>query len=221
MKGRIDPATLREMAGLLADADRDEMAIPSYLHKNPALRWMAWRRVELVAQGIDQHLPEGGRALDFGCGSGVLFGQASARASRVYGADLVLDAAALWKQRQGLENVELLRPDEIPNRIAAHSLDLVIAAEVLEHVDLLAPVLTQFTELLRPQGVLLVSLPTENRLYRLGRRLAGFHGHYHHANARSIDREISAAGFQRKSLRSIPGPGPLSVYWVMAYQPGA
>ena len=47
---RIDADTLREMAAQLSADDRDEMAIPSFLHKNPALRWMAWRRIEVVAQ---------------------------------------------------------------------------------------------------------------------------------------------------------------------------
>ena len=30
--------------------DRDEMAIPSYLHWNPLIRWLMWRRYEVVAE---------------------------------------------------------------------------------------------------------------------------------------------------------------------------
>lgn len=41
-----------------------------------------------------------------------------------------------------------------------------------------------------------MNLPTENALYRLGGRLAGFAGHYHQSNAASIHRQILDAGFR-------------------------
>ena len=59
---RIDADTLREMATLLSTEDRDEMAIPSFLHRNPALRWMAWRRVEVVARELGQIVRREGRS---------------------------------------------------------------------------------------------------------------------------------------------------------------
>ena len=218
MKGRPDARTLREMAASLEAHDADEMAIPSYLHRNPALRWMAWRRVDVVARRIRDHLPSGGRVMDYGCGTGVLFEEAASRASTVYGVDLVLDAARLWTERRGFSNVVLLRPDEVAERVAPRSLDVVVAAEVLEHVEDLDAVLTMFRDTLRPDGVLLVSLPTENRVYGFGRRLAGFSGHYHHANAATLDGRIRQASFRRESIEQVPLPGPLAIYWVASYR---
>lgn len=213
----IAPEVLREMASLLQDEDRDEMAIPSYLHPNPALRWMAWSRLHAVVDLLPSCLPHGGAAMDYGCGTGVLFESLLSRASSLVGVDLVLDAARLWTERQGLD-VELIGPQALAQR-DARSLDLIVAAEVLEHVDDLQGVLRDFGRLLKPGGSLLVSLPTEGRLYRAGRRLAGFHGHYHHDNARSIDRAMRGLGFTRNSLRQLPLPGPLAIYWVSAYSP--
>jgi hypothetical protein len=69
--------------------------------------------------------------------------------------------------------------------------------------------------MLKPGGRLLVSLPTENALYRLGRRIAGFSGHYHHANAASIDRDIRRFGFERRWRAQIPAPGPFCIYWAL------
>ena len=66
---------------------------------------------------------------------------------------------------------------------------------------------------------LLVSLPTESVLYRLGRRLAGFEGHYHESNAANVHDKILAAGFKQTKLRKIPAGGPLAIYWVIAYEP--
>lgn len=219
---RISASMLREMAQQLSAEDRDEMAVPSYLHRNPAMRWMAWRRVDVVAQQLAAACPVGEAnarrtVLDFGCGTGVLLAEAHARAGRVIGVDLVLEPARMLVAAERLARVELLTPEQAFAQVAPGSVDVVIAAEVLEHVEPLAPTLAFFRSCLRPAGKLLVSLPTESRLYRLGRKLAGFSGHYHHANAASIDREIVAAGFRRTRHQSIPLPGPLAIYWVLDY----
>jgi SAM-dependent methyltransferase len=224
---RVSADLLDRIAKGLSDEDRAEMAIPSYLHKNPALRWMAWRRLEVVVESLKRLAPleAGGKrsrslALDFGCGSGVLFRDTLARFEKVVGVDLVLSAARALVTELGLSDVTLYTPAEADAGVAPGSVDVLIAAEVLEHVDDLPPTLEQFKRWLKPNGRLLVSLPTENALYRLGRRLAGFSGHYHHSNAASIDEKIRAFGFRRLELSQIPAPGPLSIYWVMEYSWG-
>lgn len=203
------------------------MALPSYLHRNPAMRWMAWRRVEAVA-GRLQRVAAGWQPgdsrhiVDFGCGAGVLFEEASRVADRVTGIDIVLSAAEMLIAELGLSKVTLLSPDEAAARIAPASTDVVIAGEVLEHLEEdLRPTLDRFRAWLKPDGRLLVSLPTESRLYRLGRRLAGFHGHYHHHDAAALDRAITDSGFRRLWLDKLPLGGPLTIYWVAEYAPPA
>lgn len=216
---RIPDDMLAEMAAHVSEHDRDEMAIPSYRHPNPLMRWMAWWRVEVVAKRLRELTEREGRAstlLDFGCGTGVLFEEASRAADRVIGVDLVTGPAALLSDRWELD-VDLMHPDEAASKLAPASVDVILAAEVLEHVEPLSDALDMFTTWLKAGGRLLVSLPTENRLYQFGRRLAGFHGHYHHANAASIDRAITDAGFQRQARSCIPLPGPLAIYWVVDY----
>ena len=211
------------MASELSTEDRDELAIPSYLHKNPALRWMAWRRVRVTAARLDRALRAarkkhgGAVSMDFGCGTGVLLGEASRQADKVYGVDLVLTGARLLKQKWGLDKVTLHTPDEAAAAVPAGSIDVLVAAEVLEHVEPLGPTLERFKTWLKPDGKLLVSLPTENALYKLGRKLAGFSGHYHHSNAASLHKEIVAAGFKPTYTAKIPAGGPLSIYWVIEY----
>lgn len=214
------PAELmtRIASGLSAE-ERAEMAVPSYLHANPAMRWMAWRRLEVVEGRIARAL----RArvdpltLDFGCGTGVLFESVLARSSRLYGVDLVLGPARQLVAERKLSGVELLPPESLEGAIPPGSVDLVVAAEVLEHLAPLGLWLGRFRQVLRADGVLVVSLPTENALYRLGRRLAGFSGQYHRSNAASIDGEIRASGFRRRYRCSIPAPGPLAIYWIAEY----
>ena len=110
------------------------------------------------------------------------------------------------------------RAEQAKNELAAQTIDTIIAAEVLEHIDPLGDTLAFFRNLIKRGGNLLVSLPTENFLYRLGRRMAGFDGHYHQSNAASIHKQILAAGFQQTRMAKIPAPGPLAIYWVVAYR---
>jgi len=201
------------------------MAIPSYLHRNPAMRWMAWRRVHVVAERLRHIAAEWSRegerhVVDFGCGTGVLFEEASSVADRVTGVDIVLGAAAMLVAECGMTKVQLLSPDGAAEHIRAASVDVLIAGEVLEHLeDDLHRTLALFRLWLKPSGRLLVSLPTESRLYRIGRRLAGFHGHYHHRNAAALDAAITGAGFRRLWLDKLPAGGPLTIYWIAEYAP--
>jgi len=219
----VPETLLRTLADRLSKEDRDEMALPSYLHRNPALRWMAYRRLHAVSERLAT-LMQGRKAprhvLDFGCGSGILLPEILGVADQVYGVDLVLLAAQVLVQELKLDRVTLMQPHEMTELVPAASIDVVIAAEVLEHVESVTETMNAFKRVLKPGGRLLVSLPTENALYRFGRRLAGFSGHYHHANAASIDTEIRAAGFRRHWREQIPAPGPLCIYWVAEYEAG-
>ena len=222
---RVPDHLLHRMAEQLPPEQRDEMAIPSYLHRNRAMRWMAWRRVHVVAARLQRaavawRAGEGRHVVDFGCGAGVLLEAASRAADRVTGIDIVLRAAEMLVEELSLKNVTLLPPDQAETTITPGSVDVVIAGEVLEHLDHdLDRTLDLFGRWLVPGGRLLVSLPTESPLYRLGRRLAGFHGHYHHSDAAAIDRAITGAGFRRLWLDRLPLGGPFTIYWVAEYAP--
>jgi SAM-dependent methyltransferase len=222
---RLDRALLTEMAALLSREDCAEMAIPSYLHPNPLLRSMAWWRVGVLANRLQccARAFEGRelRVVDFGCGSGVLFADARKVAREVIGIDPVLAAAKLLVARRGYDNVLVLTPEEAENRIQPGSVDIIVAGEVLEHIQPLDETLSRFRRWLRRDGELLVTLPTENAVYRLGRRLAGFDGHYHHANAASILGDLERCGFRATRKRTIPLPDPLAVYWCLDLSPVA
>ena len=219
---KIPDDVLQRMAATVSEHDRDEMAIPSYLHGNPLMRGMAWWRVRAVADRVARHFAGRDRndcsLLDFGCGTGVLFEELGRHAAHVYGVDIVLEPARLLVDEWRLDHVTLVPAVEADEVIAAGSLQGIVAAEVLEHIEPLEPTLAFLRSRLAPDGCLLVSLPTESLLYRCGRRLAGFHGHYHESNAAAIDTLICAAGFRRLDLRKIPAPGPAAIYWIASYE---
>jgi 2-polyprenyl-3-methyl-5-hydroxy-6-metoxy-1,4-benzoquinol methylase len=70
---------------------------------------------------------------------------------------------------------------------------LVIALDVLEHVKDLPRTLSELLALLTPGGQLIVSGPTENILYRIGRKVAGpeYSGTYHERGIAEIKNELA------------------------------
>jgi 2-polyprenyl-3-methyl-5-hydroxy-6-metoxy-1,4-benzoquinol methylase len=91
------------------------------------------------------------------------------------------------------KNVEV--KDATKNNISdlpANSYDLVIALDVLEHVKDLSRTLNELLALLKQGGQLIVSGPTENILYRLGRKVAGpeYSGAYHERGIAEIKTEL-------------------------------
>jgi 2-polyprenyl-3-methyl-5-hydroxy-6-metoxy-1,4-benzoquinol methylase len=69
----------------MTEHDRDEMAIPSHLHWNPLIRWLMWRRYEVVDELAA--IAPGERVLEFGCGLGLFLPALAARAGAVYAVD--------------------------------------------------------------------------------------------------------------------------------------
>ena len=57
----------------------------------------------------------------------------------------------------------------------------------LEHNEDIPALVGKLIPLLRHDGVFILSGPTESAFYRLGRRLAGFSGHYHHSTIFDIE----------------------------------
>ncbi len=216
---------LAQVESLLSPEERDEKAIPSYRHANPLLRWMAWSRIGVLGGWMDRwgngsdRPVESRKVMDYGCGCGVLLQTAARNAGEVYGVDIVLGAARFLVGKLGLGNVDLMEPEQACERIEQDSLDAIVCGEVLEHLTELDETLTFFRTRLRSDGRLMVSLPSENMLYRMGRRLAGFEGHYHHFNAHVIHRRILDAGFRAVRFRKLPFVGVFAVYWCVEYVP--
>ncbi len=76
----------------------------------------------------------------------------------------------------------------------AAQFDLIVALDVLEHVKDLEGVLASLLRLLSEGGRLVVSGPTENIFYRIGRRLSGpeYTGSYHERGIGEVRRRLEA-----------------------------
>ena len=86
------------------------------------------------------------------------------------------------------------------------SLQVIIATDVLEHVDNLEELIKVFKTKLSQKGALIISGPTENVIYGICRKIAGFTGDYHVRNIFDIEKVVENLGFQQIQERALPFP---------------
>jgi 2-polyprenyl-3-methyl-5-hydroxy-6-metoxy-1,4-benzoquinol methylase len=189
----------------------DEIGFPAYSHVNPIINWLFWKRLHTVMDYIEREAPYP-RVLDFGCGSGVMLPFLAGVSQEVVAADIDLFPLENVRRHIPLAPTVQLQ-DTSTNTIAqleAASFDLVIALDVLEHVQDLAETLSQLLRLLKHGGQLIISGPTENILYQFGRRLAGpeYSGDYHKRGVAEI-RRMLARQVRLKQIATLYWPVPL------------
>lgn len=181
---------------VLADSEKgrlDEAGFSAYSHRNPLINWLFWKRLHIAMKYIERSAPYE-NILDFGCGSGVMLPFLSERSQHVVAFDVDLHPLEQVKQHIPLAaNVQTLDANHTPiSKLPQKSFDLINALDVLEHVDDLPQTLAQLLNLLKPNSQLLVSGPTENFLYQIGRKIAGpeYSGAYHERGIDEIKREL-------------------------------
>ncbi len=122
---------------------------------DPAYR----RRAGWILGELAQALPQGGRVLDAGCGQGFYFPLYAALGLSAVGIESdpgPLAAARATAARTGAELVEA-QVQKLP--FADASFDAVVLSEVLEHLSDAAPALAEAARVLRPGGLVLVTVP--------------------------------------------------------------
>lgn len=204
---------------MLSRADRDEMAIPSYSHPIPIVRWLFWSRLDAAL--LLAAVRPGERIIDFGVGSGVLLPSLAPLASRLVGFDLHIQPARAMAELLGL-SVELLPMHQFGGWVPSNSgsFDCIFALDVLEHVEEteLGELSDAFVRLLAPGGRLVVSGATETLMYRIGRAVAGFHGGYHHRSIFDLDALLVGSWLPKMRMFLPPRPLPRA-FMLTRYEP--
>ena len=122
----------------------------SYLDEEHGRRATARRLLEL----IDERVPSG-RLLDVGCGPGLLLDEAAHRGYEVVGVELSRDAARHARATFGLD----VREEALEDFDDPGGFDVVVLADVIEHVEDPVGAIARCAKLLRPGGVLCVVTP--------------------------------------------------------------
>jgi len=171
-----------------------ESAFPAYANPNPLIHFLFWQRVRKVMHYLEGRKPFR-HVMDFGCGGGVMLPFLSKFSQKVVAMDIDLEPI---KKMQPLMNfspsIEILDGRQHTlDTFTPSSFELILALDVLEHVDNLALTLQKLGSLLVPGGEIIVCGPTESTFYQLGRKIAGsdYSGDYHVRNIYDIKNALS------------------------------
>jgi SAM-dependent methyltransferase len=132
------------------------------------------------------------RLLDFGCGTGGNL-QSFSSAADAYGVD-VSSLALEYCRRRGLTRVAVVPAGEpIGNNPFRDPFDVVVMADVLEHVDEEQPLLRELAHWMRPGGWLIVTVPAYGFLWSGEDYVSNHRRRY---RARGLARMLTATGFE-------------------------
>jgi SAM-dependent methyltransferase len=162
--------------------------------------WWYVARRRVILSWLSRSLAKTGRAgasglrlLDYGCGTGINLVH-MAQLGDVFGVDAAPDAIAFCRQR-GLANViEAPSLDEMTSaQVFGGEFDVVTMLDVLEHIPDEVATLRRVRELLKPGGLLVITVPAFRWLWS-GEDVVSEHlRRYTHS---SLSRVLGEAGYQ-------------------------
>jgi len=204
-------AVIRKVLAESEHGRLDEAGFPAYSHRNPLINWLFWQRLHKAINYLERDAPYE-HILDFGCGSGVMLPFLCEISTRVTAMDIdLLPLERINHQKAFSSNLEILNARDVKlTDLPKASFDVIVATDVLEHVDDLPGTLSAMISLLKPQGQIIISGPTENIFYRIGRALAGpeYSGDYHERGIPEV-RDLLAEQMKIVHIATLYWPVPL------------
>ncbi len=189
---------------------------PKYTSQNPAIRWVTRRWVANLERVMDQITAQAGdrrlRALEVGCGEGVVSGKLHQRCPGPVSLDL--PDAGLRAQWRSYDGPRFLHADAHRLPFRDNQFDVIISVEVLEHLTDPEQGLAEIARVGREHIVL--SVPREP-IFRTCNLLAGRYvndlgntpGHLNHWSTRAFVKFVSRVA----DIREVSKPFPWTTVW--------
>lgn len=198
--------------------------VPEYSSRNPAVRWLFNRRLELAARFFAACKPTS--AVDIGCGDGGFIRMLKEKKilpKTMWGVDLNPSVTELKKSIPECSfKVADLNALSFPDQ----SFDCLVSLDTLEHIENLLPSLAEFRRVLTPGGHLIISEPVESFWYKCLRFIlkgtfsqeAGPGAGVHYHNAYGINTIITSNGFELITRIKIPLGWPLDLFHISLFR---
>lgn len=201
-----DRSAIKWQSTMQVYAQEDEL-IERWQWNDPALRNLS----DVVLGLLHEVCAPGARILDLGCGSGRLSADMAAAGFRVDGIDVEERAVAIGQRilaRRGLDAHLYVGDVHDPNHpVAIGGYDAVVCTEVLEHVGPWRELIARGGELLRPGGIMLVSVPRDPQQFSVLDTYAGHMRRFRDADLLAVFQ----SGYQQITTRWLGFPSMRSI----------
>lgn len=142
-----------------------------YFSSNPLKLYLARSNLVMIIYAV-QHVKNKIDALDFGLGFGILLPEPSEIFGRIVGLDVdenKLTSEAKIIRYHSIHNVNLVcRSLDVEfDDFYDESFDSIVADNVLEHISYHYQILQNFYRIPRTDGLLIITLPSKNAIYRM------------------------------------------------------
>jgi len=147
-----------------------------YASKNPTRRWLHETRYQWIIQQINQFAigcDTPSYALEFGIGSGIYLPYLAKNFDEVFAADIeeefLSNASVLQIEHH---NLHVINDDLTKSKLKNISFDLILCSEILEHIKDLDSALNNLKKLLKPSGVLIITVPQRYSVIEICSKIA-------------------------------------------------
>ena len=136
------------------------MIVPEYKSRNQFIRYLFNKRLDIALELVSQYKSQVLEIVEIGAGDGFFLNKLTKETRwSIMGTDVI-------------ETPHPLLGDDIQeSRLRGNRFDIVFCLDVLEHLPQLDKAIGHIKRILKPNGLLGCSLPTQNLLYKTGRFL--------------------------------------------------
>ncbi|MEM9775017.1 MAG: class I SAM-dependent methyltransferase [Chloroflexota bacterium] len=173
------------------------------------------------SERIDRYFDQPGKVLDIGCATGLFLGAMQQNGWECTGIEPSQYASEYARSQYGLEVVTGTLED---TQMPSNSFDVVTMWDVLEHVDDPMETLNEVNRLLKPNGLLVVSLPNPNSVEAsiFGDSWIGWDRprHLNIFSTEVIKKYLDKTGYQFEKVESFGGRLALTLmsmdFWIVS-----
>lgn len=158
-----------------------------------AEHWWYQARWQLVGQLLKGRVPQGGVAIDVGCGTGEVVQLLAAEGARVVAGTDLSGHALAHAQPRVAGHGSLIAADAECLPFPTGRADVLVSLEVIEHVDSDLAALREYRRVLRKGAILLVTVPSYESLWAPHDDRAGHRRRY---GLGQLARTVGRAGFE-------------------------
>lgn len=198
--------------------------VPEYHSKNIFIRTLFLKRLKTAIRltwsklGLRDDL----KVVDLGCGEGNFLKliEENFKNVKTFGIDIEPNVLELKNFLKAEIKIADIRESGFPDNF----FDIAFCLDVLEHFKDLEKPVKEIRRILKPDGLLIVSLPTENWFYKLGRLFIkgtiseqkGPCSSPHFHSAKTIEKFLESNGFETVKKISLPSMPLLSLFHIVS-----